>query len=195
MRKFTGLLLAPALLLCMGIAVAGLVSCSGEQGEDGEVLARINDFSLTYEEFKKQLAEDLAYNPESTLDEPFRKEFLERLVRKELLIQEASRLNLDRREEFIRAIERYWESTLIRDLLALKSEEIKKSTLVSDAEVRARYQDRVVQNPDTPPLEELRDEITAELAREKETRALDEWIESLKDGAEIVVDEELLHKD
>ncbi|HUV60070.1 MAG TPA: hypothetical protein VMW09_08155 [Desulfatiglandales bacterium] len=36
-----------------------------------------------------------------------KKKFLEELIRKELLIQEAKRFNLDKKEKSVRAIERY----------------------------------------------------------------------------------------
>jgi hypothetical protein len=91
----------------------------------------INDYHLTLDEFQDQLAAELKLEKDFKLTEEAKREFLEGLIRKELLIQEAKRLKLDRKEKFVRAIERYWESTLIRDIMDLKGKEIAKKIFVS----------------------------------------------------------------
>ena len=90
-----------------------VICCAQEQTEKKEIVAKINDYELTLEEFEDQLATELNLDKDFKLTKEAKRDFLEQLIRKELLIQEATKLELDRREKFTRAIERYWESTLI----------------------------------------------------------------------------------
>jgi len=46
-------------------------------------------------------------------------------IKKQILIQEAQRQGLDRKKSFMKTIERYWEQTLIKELL---NEEFKRIT-------------------------------------------------------------------
>lgn len=103
-----------------------LFCCSQEKPVESKILARINDYNLTLDEFHHQLAAELEFDKDFKLTEEAKQEFLEELIVKELLIQEAKRLKLDRKDKFIRTIERYWESTLIKGLMDLKSKEIQK---------------------------------------------------------------------
>jgi len=45
---------------------------------------------------------------EFKLTQKAKKDFLDQLIVKEVMIQEAKKRNLDRKEKFVRAIERYW---------------------------------------------------------------------------------------
>jgi hypothetical protein len=108
------------------LLLLSLFCCSQEKRVESKILARINDYNLTIDEFHHQLAAELEFDKDFKLTEEAKQEFLEELIVKELLIQEAKKLKLDRKDKFIRTIERYWESTLIRDLMDLKSKEIQK---------------------------------------------------------------------
>lgn len=180
-----------ALSLLLGV----LVSCGG-CGDDvekkGKVLARINSYHLMLEDFEQQLVTELEFEKDYKLTKEGRKEFLEGLIRKELLIQEAKACRLDRREEFIKAMERYWEATLIRDLMELKGEEIKKSTYVTEEEIEARYRDMKQSNENTPPLDSIKGKIANQLQEEKKRAKLAQWITELREKADIHINDGLL---
>ena len=172
-----------------------LFSCSQERTEKGKILARINDYNLTLEEFQYQLAAELEMDRDFKLTKEAKKEFLEELIRKELLIQEAKKLHLDRKEKFVRAIERYWESTLIRDLMELKSKDITQRTYISQEEIEDYYKEMQNSGEELPPLRELEEKITKELKEKKKTRMVKEWINDLTEKANIEIKQELLYKD
>jgi hypothetical protein len=177
----------------LGIFMAAVFgSCSGEPEDRGEVLARINDYTLTLEEFETQLAADLEMDEQFKLTQQAKQEFLERLVRKEILIQEAKRRNLDQREEFIRAIERYWESTLIRDLMAMKGDEVVKRSSITEEQIQESYQALKEKNEDLPPFDEMRERIGRMLLEEIRQERLKAWVEELREEAKVEVDEALL---
>ena len=121
-----------------------------------------------------------------------KKQLLDQVIMKELMIQEAKRVELDRKEKFIRAIERYWESTLIRDLMEVRGQEIEKRTVISEDEIEAHYKEMKASKKQIPPLEKIREQIRKEIAEEKKSRMLKEWISGLRKKARIEINEELL---
>jgi len=175
--------------------ILGLYSCSQDKSGQDLVLAQINDYALTLNEFNTQLKEELEYDKDFKLNHDARKRFLDQIITKELLIQEAKRRELDREDKFIRAIERYWEATLIRDLMALEGQAIEKRTVVSQEEIEARYGAMLKSDPNQPPLASLQDQIAQEIINERKQRSLEEWIGRLKTQAQISVNERLITKE
>ena len=174
------------------LLLVGFSGCKRENGEKPEVLARINDYNLTLDEFQKQLASDMEMDKEFKLTRDAKKAFLDELIKKEILIQEARKLKLDTREEFRRAIERYWESTLIRDLLSLKAKDIAEKTYVSEEEINNRYRAMQAVNENLPSLKDVREKIKKKLKEEKKTALLGKWIDDLKKKADIKINDSLL---
>lgn len=169
-------------------------SCGEKPLEDQPILADINGFRLTLDEFQTRLAEEMEYDPDYKLEKEAKKEFLENIIKKELLIQEAKRLNLDKEEVFIRAIERYWEATLIKDLLELKGREISKKILISQEEIKAGYDAMSMEDNELPPLSEMEEQIVNSLKEKKKTMKLKEWIESLRKESSVDIDTRLLYQ-
>ncbi len=169
-----------------------LFCCSTKTTEETKILARINDYNLTLDSFEYQLATELELDEDFKLTNQAKRNFLEEIMRKQLLIQEAKKLKLDTKDEFIRAIQRYWESTLIRNLIDLKSQEINKKIYVSQEEIETRYKEMAKSEGTLPPLTETQETIKKELEEEKKTRILKEWINDLRQNAKIEINEELL---
>ena len=169
-------------------------SCSDNRTENSEVLAKINDFYLTLNEFQYKLSNELEMERDFKLTKEAREEFLNDIVRKELLLQEAKKLDLDKEEKFMRTIESYWEATLIRDLMEKKGMEISETIIVSQDEIVNNYNLLKKTRPDLPPLESMEETITKELKETKKTEKLKEWIDSLQKKADIEINRELLFK-
>ncbi len=172
-----------------------LLSCTQEKAEDGKTLARINDYNLSLDTFQREMAAELEMDEDFKLTDDAKKDFLERLIRKELLIQEAKRLKLDREERFVRAIERYWESTLIKNLMELKAKDISKKTYISENEIQKRYNMMKGSKEAFPPIEELHERIRKQLLDKKKSRVLKEWVDALRRDADIKINKELLNKE
>jgi len=168
--------------------------CSSESPEKYEILARINDYSLTLDEFKSQLAAELEFDKDFKLTKEARQEFLEEIIKRELLIQEAKRLKLDRGESFLRTIERYWESTLIRNLMELKGKKIAGKTYISQEELEEHYKKMKQSRGKLPPLKDIESKITDKLKESKKSRMLGEWINNLRKRARIEINQELFQK-
>ena len=175
--------------------VLSSLSCNHKDRNDEQVVATINGLKLTLNEFQSRLAEELELENDFKLTREARREFLESIIKKELLIQKAKELNLDKEEAFIRAIERFWEATLIKDLIDLKGKEITKKIVVSQEEVKARYDLMVEEDKDLPPLGEVEKTIARELKEIKKTKRLGEWINSLRKEASVNINTQLLYRD
>ena len=169
----------------------GLLCCVQEKAEEQKILCRINGYGLTVSDFQVQLAEELEMDQDFKLTQQAKQQFLEGLIRKELLIQEAKKRKLDRKEKFVRTIERYWESTLIRDLMDLKCDEIDKRISVSEEEIDARYGD--MKSMDSlSTRKKIYDRLKKELKEEKRTAAFEGWINDLRKNATIEIKQDLL---
>ena len=172
-----------------------LFSCSPEQKtSEDEIVARINDFPLTLCEYENQLAAVVNLNEDYKLTKEAKERFLRELIKKELLIQEAKKLQLDRKEKFIRSIEYHWESTLIKNLMEVKGEELAKRIVVSQDEIEAVYNSMKKSGETTQPLENLQANIIEKISGEKKTKLLIKWIDDLEKTAKVEVNEELLYQ-
>ncbi len=160
--------------------------CSGDKKEGKKkVLAIINGYELTVGEYEAKLAQELDYTHEYKTTPEARKEFLETLIQKETLIQEAARLGLAKRQDFIQAIEKYWEATLIKTLMEEKIKEIARTTMVMDDEIKSYYTRMKSEDETLPPLEQIEPDIAGQLKEEKQTQALNEWINEVKNRAKV----------
>jgi len=180
--------------LAVLILILLLPACVGGGREESPIIAEINGFKLTQAEFLQQLAAELEFDSDFKLTKAAKKVFLEQIVRRELLIQEAQRLRLDRQKKFVRAIERYWESTLIRDLLEVKGEQIEKTVIVSQQDAASRYAQLQSAGGYLPPLAESRNGIVVELREEKKAQMMNQWMDALRKNADVTIDEGLLYK-
>ncbi len=181
-------------IISVPVFILSLLGCADDRSGNEPVLARINDYELSLNEFDRQLFSEMEMDPEFKLTVKAKKAFLEQLIRKELMIQEAVRLKMDREEKFVKAIERYWQSTLIRDLLLHEGDDINQTTYISQAEIEARYLQMKKEEETDLDLKNVKDQIIAELKEEKKTKKLQNWVNDLRKNATIEIDQELLQK-
>ena len=133
-------------------------------------------------------------NPDFKPTEETKTDFLDNLIGKELLIQEAKKLDLDRKNKFVRTIERYWESTLIRDLLAIKGQEISQDILIPEADIEARVRKLEKSGKGVRNSEKARKRAVAELKNRKRIEMLRKWIDGLRKTAKVEINQDLLQK-
>ena len=163
-----------------------LTGCSADPGEKQDYLLKVNGYTIGGDEIDSRLKFEAKLNIDSYLSEDIRTEFIRNLIDSQLLIQEAKKQKLDQREVFRQTIQRYWESTLIRDLLAEKGEQLRKSTVVTQEEVEAYYRSNKEFLPEGK-LKDLQSELTKKIEDQKVSARLASWIEELKAGAKIEI--------
>ena len=181
-RLVTSLLLL--LVLCAG--------CDFRQKMAGnqKPILTINKLKLSGEDLRKELTlaaqgPEQGARPGKAGGEP---EWISRVVERELLVQEAQRLGLDRNPEFMGTIERFWKEALLKQLIHLKGQEISSHVHVYDPEVEQRYAQMARQDPSLRPLAEVKEDIRRMIRQEKEAQEMERWVEGLKARAKIQMD-------
>jgi uncharacterized protein YdiU (UPF0061 family) len=179
-------------LYVIGMLVLLMIACTREPSKEKDVLATVNDFKMTLGEFQRLLASDMKNDPELKMTDQVKSSYLNDIIQKEILIQEAKRLKLDQREKFIQTIERYWESTLIRDLIEKKGQELAQRAVVTQEEIQQRYNEMKAKDPKIAPLPDMATTIAGRLKEQKKTQMFQQWVEALKQKAKIHIDQKLL---
>jgi hypothetical protein len=174
--------------LILTLYILGCSSDTTVQDLENPVI-QVNDRIITLEEFTDQLKFSVYVDPELEFTDQGTREFIDYLIQKELMIQEAVKLQLDRKKTFVMTIQKYWESTLIRHLLDLKAEELKKQVSVTDDE-SARYYEENKLFFDAP-YDQVKDEITRVLTNDELEKLLEQWTNSLRDNADIDIHKDL----
>ena len=113
--------------------VLSFYGCTKQQ-EDVDIVAKINNYSMTTED----LTDEMKYSAHSEDGKQDMDAILDLAIKKQILIQEAQKQGIDREKRFMQIIERYWEQTLIRELIEQKMEEI---SYITDEDKQAKVLD------------------------------------------------------
>ena len=171
--------------------ISFLAGCSsGREDLDVKTLARVNKGRIMVEDLRYEL-KNAPYDEAYLLKaKSGRRDYLDRLVEKEILLQEAQRQGLHRGKDFMKSIEGYWEQALLKILLERKSDEISDLTHVSDDEIEEYYSN----SENRTFFPKTKADIKKTIRRKKETEAMNVWIEELKKQSYIKINEEILEE-
>jgi len=117
------------------LAVLMIAGCKC-QVKDKQVLAKINNYEITKQEFEEEF-KNSGFSVSDT--EESRKSFLENLINRKLVLQEAQRQGLDKDSAFLKSIERFWEQSLLKVMLDKKSKDISLLKGANKREVEDAY--------------------------------------------------------
>jgi hypothetical protein len=168
-------------------------ACREAPESKGKPIAKVNDRIISETDFRRRISDHVYFHDVVGLTEEQKQQFLQEQIRRELLIQTAIGRELHEKEDFRRAIEKFWEQTLITSLLKQVSKKLEKQILVTNDEILAHWE-MLHEGEDVPPLEEdMKRRIENRIREEKKTEALEGWIEELKEKAEIEIYRDNLH--
>ena len=173
--------------LFIGIAIiCTFVSCGCAKKEKPAI--SIGSISITAEEF------EAAYQKTKGArgGEVSRKEFLESLVTRKLILWEAEILGLDKDQQFLESLQLFWEQALMKLVLARKLNELTLVCRVSEKEVSDYFQRHKENDFQGKELIEVHDQIKTLIHRIKQQLELQRWMSSLKKRASINIDHGLL---
>jgi len=157
--------------------------------KEGIVLARVNNYEITLDEFQDEFKK----SPHSRSNTPqSKKDFLNSLIDRKLILQDAQRKDIDKDEAFLKLIERFWEQSLLRIALENKAAEISGSASVSDHEVQEAYRVMLREGRTEKSYNDMYKQIKWELNKSKEAKLMKAWIEFLRNEASIQIDDKLL---
>lgn len=134
---------------------------AASRGTGQKPLATIGNYSL----YEDDLLSEVELYPPSYRNSIGKEDILDDLIDKKILLMEAIRQNLDKKPEFMRMVQRFWEQSLLRSLLDEKSKELLSS----------------------------QDTVSPE-AQKKASLAMENWVNDLKKNLIINVNKELLNR-
>ena len=179
-------------LLFVLMALVATVACSQQPKEQSKPIVKVNEYTISEDAFRTRMASVAYYRGMGALSLEDKKDLVDQEIKKELLIQEAMRLGLDKDDSFRQAIEKYWEQTLITTVVKQKMEAIQKNTIVTAEEVNKAYQEMAKSDANCPPLEKVSSSIEKKILEDKKTEGLNAWTEELRKKAKIFVHEDNL---
>lgn len=179
------------------LAVACLVftaGCAKEKSKGQHVLAKINNYELTVQDFNDEIS--LTRGNKNLSADPLkaREQLLQEIINKKILILQAQKLNFDKDKAFMKEIERYWEQALLKLLLKRKSEELIGIINVSDKEVQQEYQRMREEDSSIGSFQNLAPQLREELLDRKRMEALEAWIDGLRKNAKVEINEDILEE-
>ncbi len=154
-----------------------------------QILAKINNYEITLDQFKEEF-KDSQYAGNETAES--RKEFLNNLINRKLILQEAQKQGLDKDKSFLKMIEKFWEQSLLKLAVDRKTKETAGSVLASDREVEDTYNKMLKDGKADKPYEQMYQQIKWQITRNKQTQQLNDWVTQLHKKADIKVDYDLL---
>jgi len=165
-----------------------LVGC-GKAEPPKKIVASINDYRVTLDEFEEGFAQS-AYA--TRLDKAkARQEYLDNLINQKLILQDAQKKNLDKDKEFLRSIERFWEQSLLTVAIGTKTKEINGAMVVPEEQIRKLYDQMLKEGLTAKSYEEMYPQIKWQAAKQFEAQMLSNWMDGLRRGADVKINESL----
>jgi hypothetical protein len=157
-----------------------------------EYLVRINNYSITPQEFIEEFKLS-AYVKNNTPES--KREFLNMLIRRKLILQEAQAKGLDKDPEFLKSIERFWEQSLLKRMMDKKFQEIQGSILVSDKAVEAIYNKLKSEGKADKPYDQMYKQLKWSLTQLQESQAINKWLTELYKKSQIKINPDYVTKE
>jgi len=143
----------------------------------------IGDIKITKTEFEKDFAKFNLSKPDT---KEARREFLDNLINRKLILKEAETKGFDREGSFLENVQDFWEQSLLKIAVDKKARELFLTIKIDDAEIRDFYN----ANKDKfsgKTLEDAYPEIRLVLFKERQKKSVEDWMESLKTQATIKI--------
>lgn len=136
---FDGVLRRRSVAILMLLAAISLSACGDQKKKAGKILARVNGDEITALQLEAELQHASAAAEDNGVQRPvIRKQVLEALIDRQVLLEEAMRKKIDRDPKLLQIIERFKTQAIAQAYLESKGESQAKP---SQAEIDAYYQD------------------------------------------------------
>lgn len=168
------------ILICFSFYMLGC-----KKNTDEKIVIRINDYQMSLDNFLQEYSE--LNLEQDTLQS--REAFIDNVITRKILLQEAQRQGLDKKKSFLREIERFWEQSLLKIVIDEKMKSLSDSLKVEDSEIQAFYSGWKKENPDDArTVADLKETIKWQLLKEKQDLLLEAWLKKMRDESKITVD-------
>ena len=170
---------------------AFLVGCT-RYDKPKDVAVKINNYEISKAEFEQEF-KDSGFGMVDTVQS--RKDFLDNLVYRILIMQDSQKSGLDNGPQFLKMIEKFWINSLLKLALEKKSQEFAGASFVSDKTVEEAYQKMLKEGKTTKSYEEMYLQIKWDITKVKESQLMKSWLKQLQENANIRINKDLTLKD
>jgi EpsD family peptidyl-prolyl cis-trans isomerase len=171
MRKVVVLMLIVPLLFAF-------VACAKKEGQKGSDLAKVGNVTITQADIEREIKNLPDFAQKLFEGSGGKERFLNELVKKELLYQEALKKGLDKNTEYLKKVEDFKKITLIGQLL---EKEIESKAKVTDQDVKDYYEKH---KEDFAPVSQIRMSLIL-LKTEEEAKKILERLNKGEDFAKV----------
>lgn len=166
------------------------ISCSpNPQPPEGDILAKINNYMITQQEFNEKYANSI-YSRQDTPES--RREFLENLINKKLILQDAQSKDIDKTDAFLKRIEEFWEQSLLKEALDKKVKELSNTASISSEDAQTAFNALKEAGSVSGTFGENESQIRWYLLKQREENSMNNWVEDLRKNAQITINESLI---
>ncbi|MFA5096080.1 MAG: SurA N-terminal domain-containing protein [Candidatus Omnitrophota bacterium] len=114
-----------AVFLALSVFLAGCYC----RGKSQEIAVKVNDYEISATEFEQEF-KDSNFGRTDTAQS--RKDFLDNLVNRILILQDAQEQGLDKDPKFLKMVEKFWAQSLLRLAIEKKNKEFEESRLMDE---------------------------------------------------------------
>ena len=175
-------------LLVISVLLAGCNN--GARNKD--VVIKINNYEITRQEFEKEFA-DSSFSRQGTPGS--RIDFLNNLINRQLILQDAQTNDLDKSRQFIEMIQKFWEQSLLKVALEKTSREISDVVTINDKSVEAVYNKMYNEGKTDKSYSSMYQQIKWELRQARESELMDNWLQELRKKTRIEIDQSISRAD
>jgi len=140
------------------ILMAAVAAGCAKNPDTSQIIAEVNNYKVTINDFRQEAA--MSMSAES------KEQILQDIITKELLLEKAQKMNLDKSKDFMIEIENYWKQALIKRLISIKGNEFLVASKGNNNKTKM----------------------------ENAQAMLESWINGLKNKASIVKHDDMLNK-
>jgi len=126
------------LVVLLVIGALSMACCGKSESPEKVELARVNDTVLTLEDFQREMEQLPMYLKSIMVSAQGKKEFLQRLIDRELLLREGEKKGLHKDERILAAVEQFKKGLIVQALLADRNIVVK--TLEEAEEIKKRLE-------------------------------------------------------
>jgi len=131
----------PSRLFLFCIFSVCILSACGQRTEQpkDDIIAYVNKEPVFSSELERSLALAARQDPLFKLTDQVKRDHIEGIINKKIIIQNASEAGLARQERFINTIKTFWEQTLIREFYEYKRKQSADALFVTEDDIVAYY--------------------------------------------------------
>lgn len=156
-------------IIFAAVILAGLCGCEKYPAaiNKKDVAVYVNKEPILVDDIKREMAVRAKQDPAFRATPDTEAEQMDIIINRRLLVQDAIKNGLSKKDDFINTTKNFWEQTLIKDYIEFKKSGFKQNLAVTEDDIKKYY-------------ENMGEKVTFKVVRAKNKRYIDELYDELK---------------